>query len=89
MEPNTVDYGCFGYAPSPLDPWRGTGRIAKQMGLPVPAPPAQPMTKSSLFLPVPPPVDRKITVDPAVATIKIKVSKSPCPCGDEECNKAL
>lgn len=27
---------CSCYAPSPLDPWRGTGRVAKAMGLEVP-----------------------------------------------------
>ena len=27
---------CSCYAPSPLDPWRGTGRVARDMGLEVP-----------------------------------------------------
>ena len=33
-----MDIEAFGITKSPLDPWRGSGRLAKKMGLPVPAP---------------------------------------------------
>lgn len=38
MGSKAYDLEAFGVTKSPLDAWRGSGRLAKKMGLPVPAP---------------------------------------------------
>lgn len=68
----------FGIAPGPLDAYRGTGRVARALGL-LPKP-SEPLTRQ---------VGRTSEPDPAVATIKKSVKISPCPCGDPKCNALI
>lgn len=65
------------FVPSPLDAWRGSGRIAKQMGLPVFATPA--IKPSPFLMEAPPPRGRELKRQ--VAAPKSSKSMSPCPCG--------
>ena len=67
----------FGIAPGPLDPWRGTGRVAKAMGLPVfPSKPVEPLARQVAVTSEP---------DPATATITKLLAEGPCPCKSKEC----
>jgi hypothetical protein len=64
----------FGIAPGPLDAYRGTGRVAKELGL-LPKP-SEPLVRQTAA---------PMRPDPALATITLKVS--PCPCKSKECEE--
>lgn len=84
------------FTKSPLDPWRGTGQVAKRIGLPVPIIPANRLITTGLPETATDIAGNVVKLDhdyikhvatiKTATTVKPKREPSPCPCKSKECN---